>query len=75
MSDAIVAHTGENPPEQAAYKLMETIANVERIALQGNDLQEGWTRADLCWIFTTYRECLYAVSHHKVPERSGAASR
>jgi hypothetical protein len=33
MPDTPVVHIGENSPEQVAFKLLETIANIERISI------------------------------------------
>jgi hypothetical protein len=51
-------------PEQVAYKLLETIADVERKLLRfaiERDRSPGWTIADKEWILGTYADCLRAV--------------
>lgn len=67
MADAKpVVHIGENSPEQVAFKLMETIAAVERKSISGTDpsgLKAGWTKADRSWILRTYGECLTTVQN------------
>jgi hypothetical protein len=67
MADESVARIGENSPEQVAYKLMQEVAQVERIVIGAGDLPPYWTRAGRAWILDTYQECLYAVANPKKP--------
>jgi hypothetical protein len=71
MTDEPVAPTGENSPEQIAYRLMHEVATVERITIGAGDLQPKWTRAGRAWILDTYQECLYAVKNPKRPAHLG----
>jgi hypothetical protein len=54
---------GENSPEQVAFKLLETIASIERKTL--NHLKPeslaGREVAQRAWVLDTYAECLQAV--------------
>jgi hypothetical protein len=63
MPDSIV-HIGENSPQHVAFKLLETIANVEKKHLfhPNGSLYSGWQMADRDWILKTYVQCLYATS-------------
>lgn len=57
-------HIGENSPEQVAYKLLETIANIERVSLTGwsqENLEAGWRPGTREWLLDAYAECLKAV--------------
>lgn len=67
MADESVAQFGENSPERQAYKLMQEVAQVERIVIGAGDLPAHWTRAGRAWILDTYQECLYAVTNPKKP--------
>jgi len=49
-----------NSPKQIAFRLMETIANVEHKVLHHNP-GTGELEADRRWILDTYAECLLAV--------------
>jgi hypothetical protein len=59
MAETAVVHIGENSPEEVAYKLMTTIANLEGRELYGH----GKNPADRKWLLTTYGECVSAVRH------------
>jgi len=60
MADAAVVHIGENSPEQAAYRLMRDIANVEGKILASSESHPQKV-ANRQWILDTYAESLLAV--------------
>ena len=62
MADQTVVHIGENSSEQVAYKLMETIASIEKKVLRiPKNLASGHVIADRDWILSTYKACITAV--------------
>jgi len=44
--------------EEVAFRLMETIANIEKMALHGGQVSGEQKRPDRAWILSTYAECL-----------------
>ena len=51
-------------PEEAAMKLFEMIATVEKKAGTATDaMKTGYSPMDRKWILDTYAECLTAVKH------------
>ena len=58
MADKIVIQTGENSPEQVAYKLMDRIFDAEGRGRHGN----GKNPVSRKEILQTYRQCLAAVN-------------
>jgi len=61
MSDAPVVFTGDNSPEQIAYKLLRTIASNEGKTLEKASGVMAAASADRKWLLDTYAECLQTV--------------
>jgi len=60
MADAPVVHIGENSPEEVAFKLMKTIADVEgKLLYFSKDHRDRGV--DRAYVLNTYAECLEAV--------------
>ena len=57
MADTGVVQSGENSPEQVAYKLMTLIADVENREVYGH----GRTPVNREWVLRTYAQCLRLV--------------
>ncbi len=58
MSDTKVVNSGENTPEEVAYKLFNEIAYAEDKRVRNYGGKQAPTRQ---WILDTYAECLRAV--------------
>lgn len=58
MADNATPHTGDNSPEQVAFKLLNAIANAEGITFNKNSSGKVATRDGL---LTTFMQCLHAV--------------
>jgi hypothetical protein len=70
MADAPIVHIGENSPEQVAFKLLQTVAFVEKKRLTS---QNAGGDPDRKWILDTYAECIRAVREpHLRGLRAGA---
>lgn len=63
MADQTTVHMGENSPEQVAYKLMNAIANAEKVHLTGVNINSNRE-----WILKTYMQCLMAVRTPHYPD-------
>ena len=57
MSDAKIVNTGENTPEEVAYKLLSDVMSAEGKSLFKSENKE---RVDRKYILDTYAECLKA---------------
>lgn len=68
MADAPVVHIGENSPQQVAYKLLETIAKLEKKELVSRP-NADWSMADRKWLLDTYVECIEAVEGRRAIQR------
>lgn len=56
MTEKVTVSVGENSPEEIAYRLLNIIAQSEKMTLAGMG-----TFPDRKWLLDTYAECLRAV--------------